>query len=301
MPSQLIPQESPTAHFRRMVIPVQLRPGEIKLVRLAPASNKKITTDIKAKRSEIANSYWQVKPGKTGIELHDTTKDNRIRLSWRVLDDLSDTWSHGISRFSGEVLGEFARRRVLVDERGPVRGTMSWLGRFNQSQIRVSVKLYHNDPYIELVVDLFWAQQKAVLKMIVETGRAIGSRYDGQPGGYQQRPLDGNEYPMHDWTILQTVDATQIGLISGDIYGLDVAGGHVGLTLVRGCRYALHRDDVSAAEDPGQFPTDFVDQGEHRFRILIRAGSDLDPAKLQRIACQLQQPPIHWDPPYRKT
>lgn len=301
IPCQVLDQESPTADFRRLLIPLQLKPRQLKILRLAPGTSSEAETDLKSTRNIISNTYWQVRPGISGIELHDLTHDRITRLSWQVQDDLSDTWSHDITTYTGEVLGEFARKRTLLDETGPVRATLTWLAKYEQSLMRVRARLYDADPFIELTIDLFWAHQKAVLKMIVDTGQPIAARCDGLPGGYQYRKLDGQEYPMHDWTIIESADATELGIICPEIFGLDVSADSARLTMLRSPRYALHQMDLPAKDDPAQFPTDFTDQGEHEYRLLIRAGTQLDPTKLQRIAYQLQQPPIHWDPPYRKN
>ena len=282
-------------------MPMQLSARQVRVLKLAPSEGETIRTDLKVRRTSILNSYWQIRPGDSSIELEDQTSGKRVRLSWQVLDDLSDTWSHGIRRFEGTTSGNFRRRRLLVEERGPVRASLAWLGRFKQSEIRVRTRLYADDPFVELSIDLFWAHQKAVLKMIVEPGEDFVERCDGVPGGSQIRSLDGAEYPMHDWVVLTSADQTQLAVISGDVFALDADATSGRLTMVRSPRYALHMDDVPARQDPGQFPHDFLDQGEHEYRILIRLGSTLDGARLQRIAYQLQQPPIHWDMPYRKN
>jgi len=303
VPSQTLPPEASDANFLRLLIPVHMKPREMKLLKLTPVSHDpgEFKTEVATEGETISNAYWQVTGGDSSIELHDRVGGKVVTVSWQVQDDLSDTWSHGITGYRGETLGQFTKKHLLLEESGPIRASSAWLGGFEQSALRVRTRLYPDDPFVELMIDLFWAQPKAILKMVVQTADTIAERWDGIPGGRHRRELDGNEHPFHDWTLLNSPDNTGLAIVSGDVYGFDVTSRSVRLTMVRSPRYCIHRDDVPAEEDPRQFHTDFIDQGEHQFRVLMRIGGVINPLRLQKIAYQLHQPPIHWDPPYRKN
>jgi len=301
IPSQALNAEAVNSSFLRLLAAVRLAPNQLQRLRVAPADRNHAATDLKTSRTTIANTFWRVGVSDHELVLQDLTTEKAISLSWQVLEDLTDTWSHGVNHYAGPVIGGFARRRLLREESGPLRATLVWLGRFKQNAIRVRTGLYAHDPFVELTIDLFWAQQKAVLKMVIDGDGLITERLDGVPGGSHARALDGNEYPLHDWTRLTFAGNRELAVVSPDVYALDVNANLARLTLVRSPRYARHINDVSSRNDPRQFHNDFIDQGEHRYRLLIRTGKGLQVEKLQRIAYQLQQPPIHWDLPYRKN
>jgi len=299
--TQILPAESKSSTSLRVLCPIELAAGQTKLLRLSPDGHAVRKSDIRAKRSGITNTHWRVECDEKGLTLTDVASGKITTVAVQVLEDLSDTWSHDVVRFQGRPLGPFKRKRVLLEEAGPVRASLAWIGQFKNSRMRLRARLYAGDPFVELVLDLFWGQQKTLAKMIVEPAGPIAERIDGIPGGRQDRPLSGAEFPLHDWTRLRSADGTDLGLIAPEVYAIDVDQQEARLTLIRSPRYALHMDDVPEKQDPAQFPNDFLDQGEHRYRFLLRTGQNIDLEQLARIALQIQQPPVHWDPPYRRN
>jgi alpha-mannosidase len=136
-----------------------------------------------------------------------------------------------------------------------------------------------------------------MVKMVLSPKGKFTSRVDGISGGSQVRAIDGLEYPFSDWTQMGNTSGN-VAVISPDIFGFDAQKENVRLTLVRSPAYAHH--DPMKLDDPNR-SYQFIDMGEHEYRVLIATGKRFDIAQLRTIAEQIQQPAIHWDPPYREN
>ncbi len=296
IPYQKIRNDSGVSGPPRFLLPIQLKPDGQSIIAVKSGTPQSVPTDLRMTHDQIGNSRWQIKTKPTGLGLS-LPNNFQLNLTWQVFEDLSDTWSHNRVRLGDKHIGAFTQDKVLLEETGPLRSCLTWMGDFLHSRIRVRARLYREEKWIELIVNLLWNQPKAMVKMVIEPKEPVVERKDGIPGGIQPRDLDGKEYPFHDWTML-ACKQNQIAFISPDIYGFDAQKENVRFTLVRSPAYAFH--DPSGM-DENHYAYDFIDLGEHEYRILLSADGEFAPAKLQRIATQLQQPLIHWDPPYREN
>lgn len=279
----------------RLLVPIRLAAGAHQMVGIKAGTPNSVETDLRVAHEQINSTSWQVKPRPTGLLL--TAGGQPINLTWQVFEDLSDTWSHGKLRLGDRHLGAFTETRVMVEEYGPLRACLTWHGDFLHSRIRVRARVYREEPWIELLVTLFWAQPRHMVKMVLEPREHLVAQTAGAPGGVQPRDLDGKEYPFFDWIIL-TGRQNKLGVLSPDIFGYDAQKENVRFTLVRSPVYAFHDPAVF---DEKYTSYDFVDQGEHEYRILLGSNGNIEIGNLQKIATQIQQPPIHWDPPYREN
>jgi len=75
-----------------------------------------------------------------------------------VVEDLSDTWSHGVFRFDKE-LGRFGSAQLELLEAGPVRATMRVESRWGSSRVVQEFSLYTGLPYIDVRVQVDWHVQ----------------------------------------------------------------------------------------------------------------------------------------------
>ncbi len=280
----------------RFLVPVKLAPGEHKIIAVKAEKPKNVQTDIRTAHDQIANTLYQFKARQTGLLLIPGTNFH-INLTWQVFEDLSDTWSHDRSRLGDRHIGAFTQEKLFLEEEGPLRATLTWIGDFLQSRIRVRARVYREEKWVELSINLLWNQPKTMVKMVIEPKDPIAEHKDGIPGGVQTRELDGKEYPFHDWTLL-SCKQNQVAFISPDLYGFDVQKEHARFTLVRSPAYAHHEPGKL---EENKYSYDFLDLGEHEYRVLICSNGNFDPQKLQKLARQLQQPVIHWDPPYREN
>jgi alpha-mannosidase len=186
-----------------------------------------------------------------------------------VVDDPSDTWSHGVRAFE-EVIGQFeARGDVALVENGPVRSVVRTRSRWGSSTVTAYWALYQELARLEGQVDVEWHEQHRMLKLAFPVNVAGGQVSAEIPGGIQQRAADGTEQPCLGWVDVSgpTPAGPRAGLslLNDRLYGYSAVGNEVRLTLLRSPIYAFHQ--------PRQpFPGvkyQYTDQGAHRFRLAL--------------------------------
>ncbi len=207
------------------------------------------------------------------------------RLEVRVLADPTDTWSHGVDRYSGRVLGHFRVTTAVVEENGPLRATLRVEASHGRSRLTLRARLVAGDRSLHLEISLLWAERHRVAKLALALAGPCASRLDGVSGGSFRRPQDGREVPYTDWTLAE--DGT--GIAAPDCWALDGAAGEIRFTLVRSPVFAWHdpqRLDAAASYR-------YTDQGEHSFRFVVVPAATA--ADLEAAAAALTLPPVCLD------
>ena len=197
-----------------------------------------------------------------------------------VIDDFSDTWSHGTARYEGEEqsgdLVDFA-----VVENGPVRSTVrsTWL--LGRSRIVQETSLYEGRPFVELRMTVDWRESRRVVKVDVPTTFVDPSSAAGAPYGFVERPCTGHEEPMVHWIDLSD-GRCGLACTSDSAGGYDALGARLRLTILRSPRVADHGRGW-ADDDPSDYP--ITDQGLHQmcFRLTPHLGTWAD-AQVARMA-----------------
>jgi alpha-mannosidase len=186
-----------------------------------------------------------------------------------VVDDPSDTWSHGVRSFD-DVVGQFdAQGDVALVEKGPVRSVVRMRSRWRSSLVTVHWALYHELARLDGHVEVDWHERHKVLKLAFPVNVADGQVSAEIPGGVQLRASDGAEQPFLGWVDMtgQTPDGSRAGLslLNDRLYGYSAGGDEIRLTLLRSPIYAFHQPRQ-------QFPGvhyRYTDQGTHLFRIVL--------------------------------
>lgn len=213
-----------------------------------------------------------------------------------VLDDPSDTWSHGVAAFRDEV-GRFGDARLTVEEEGPVRATVLIETAFGASHMAQRVSLYRDIDAIELRVDVNWQEQLRMLKLAFPWNvDAPVATYD-IPYGSIVRACNGEEEPGQQWLdVSGTATGADgkpirygIGLTNDCKYGFDVLGAEARVSVLRSPVYAHH--DPRKLEAGERYA--YMDQGAHslRCRIVPHAGSWQD-VHLPRLAYEWNVAPL---------
>jgi alpha-mannosidase len=213
-----------------------------------------------------------------------------------VVEDPSDTWSHGVFRFDREiVLPKQTSIRRLSD--GPVRKTILLTHRLGNSQVRQYFSLYPELDWIEVKVQVDWHERHRMLKLRFPVNIQGESATYEIPYGHIVRPADGEEEPMQNWIdVTGIVPGRQfqagLSLINDGKYSVDVRTDDngqldVGLTVLRSPVYAHHDPAILDAE--GDYI--FMDQGFQQFHYLLlpHAGNWKRAGTVQR-AMELNQP-----------
>ena len=182
-----------------------------------------------------------------------------------VIEDASDTWSHGIERYDAEER-RWQCESVEITERGPIRATVRSRFVFESSTLTQEISLYRGRPFAEINVDLDWHERHRLLKLVIPLALADPVCAAGAPYGYAERTVTGHEEPMVHWVDVSERGGRGLTCTSDGTYAYDVLGGVLRLTLVRSPRVADHGRGWGA-DDPIGYP--FLDQGAHRFSIRL--------------------------------
>lgn len=206
-----------------------------------------------------------------------------------VLDDPSDTWSHGVTVFN-EVCGRFSGRGLRVLENGPVRLRVRAYGQYGESTMQQDFILYKSCSWVEVRVVVDWHERLKLLKMAFPAAVATPQATYEIPYGILTRPVDGREYPGQRWLDVSG-DETEGGLslINDACYSYDVTGARLRMTVLRSPVYAHHSPrPLEANRDYA-----WMDQGQHEFRyILLPHAGSWRSTGVQSLAETLNMPAV---------
>lgn len=196
-----------------------------------------------------------------------------------LADDPTDTWSHGIDRFTA--VNERAEWKSATSvDRGPLMSSSISEGTIGDSLLTAEWRSYRDHSYRDLLLTVNWRERHRVLKLQLPlTGEA--TRIDGTPGMALARANNGREVPLHDWTRFTTS-----AVVCPDAWALDADPQLARFTLLRSPHLA-HHDPA-----PAEFPRAVVaDHGVHRFRFRFHAGA-VAPDLLAAEALAWHRPPL---------
>jgi alpha-mannosidase len=189
-----------------------------------------------------------------------------------VLDDPTDTWSHGVRSFR-DVAGTFRPESVVRVDTGPVRDSVRVVSRYGDSILVEEIRLDSGAGYLDVAVTVNWQEQLRALKLRFPAALDDALATHEIPYGHLGRPTEGQEVPSHNWVdVTGWAGGAQFGLalLNDSKYSFDVQGAEIGMMVLRSPAYAWHDP---ATLEPG-VPYRFQDQGiqRMRYRLLPHAG-----------------------------
>jgi alpha-mannosidase len=210
-----------------------------------------------------------------------------------LLDDPSDTWSHGIECYDRSNLEKAVWQTSSTVENGPLRASLVQMGKIGRSDVQAEWRVYADKPWIECLLRVTWIEKHRILKLDWTLPMDVVQRDDGIMGGGLIRPTDGREFPFRDWTrsrMERDGASCEVALVAPEVYALDCGLRRTSLTLLRSSVMACHAPGSSAS--PRNV---FSDRGEHTFRFRFLAGGSLPERDLERIALNWQRPLLSAD------
>lgn len=151
---------------------------------------------------------------------------------------------------------------VNIIEDGEVLTEVESFFEGGSSYVRVSYKLYRDDPEVDIHVDVLWNEQQKALKIALPT--ALAGDFIGQiPFGTDIFPKDGQEINAHRFTGFADGEKA-LALYNNCTYGFSAQQGTLYATLLRGAAYCAHPIDDRILIDPNRF-TPTIEQGRHSF------------------------------------
>ena len=200
-----------------------------------------------------------------------------LPVQWHLIDDPSDTWTHGRSRYDEAPLATAMWQAPFLLERGPLRAVLRQEGTIGSSRLSTEWRVYAGGTSVELLLTVAWSERRKLLKLVVPLAGET-EREDGTPGLVITRRNDGAELPLHD-----VVRLPSWGLICPDVFACDATPDRLRLTLLRS-PFMAHHDP-----SPPQARLLPSDQGEHLFRFRFHLAP--------RTAAELVDEAVMWQRP----
>lgn len=282
VPYQLLePQSSLNCdhvHLARLVFPVDLPPLGYRVYRFAhdiPAAP--VPAQATARADGLDNDILSLTvDADTGAIASCRHKASGLELAgaggWnvaQVLEDSSDTWSHGEKAFD-KVLGCFVNARVRVGEQGPLQASL-YIERTWQDSVWLQ-QLVLRAGVGEILVRnwLHWHGTQRLVKLAFTLAADDVTARRDVPFGSFACPTDGREMPLQMWLGAQGRAAAGqtvgLALLNDCKYGGDVQGNTLRLTILRCPPYAYDRIHTLGTKPR----YDWVDQGLQEFTLVVR-------------------------------
>ncbi|RYG38457.1 hypothetical protein EON81_03650, partial [bacterium] len=271
----------------RIFFRADLEPGELRVVRIARGGSNGTKLGIKVEANEAISSDSGARWSMAGLAWGDGPT---LPVGLSLLRDMSDTWSHGLLRFSEEAMEKVSWGDPKIIDSGPLMASAIVSGTIGESKLTAEWRVFAGEPYIELKLDVFWAERFRILKMEISTPSPSDIRLDGVMGTNLGRKNDGSELPMRDWTLLGDAASPRLAVVAPDVYGLDARPERARLTLLRSSMMAQH--DPAPPLAPRAV---ISDQGAHTFRFRFFFGESLSVEDLDRHASAMQRPVVVTD------
>ena len=283
IPCQRIISDAAVQNIARVLFKAEVPALGRTVYQIAMDREDQFSSNVQFFRQSLSNGKIGLRCGPCGI-VGITPADRQESLisaegmTVAVYEDPSDTWTHGQDRYQSEPCGMFTSdKEWALAEQGPFRTILHNEFRMGQSSLQLQVLLYADDPIVRMRIRLNWQEKHRLAKLIIPPTFKATQRRDGSPGCTISRPLDGCEFPIHDFVSVSN-DTELLTFVSPDIFAADVQpDGTIRATLVRSPCYAHH--------DPTVLPADhgyhFTDQGIHNYEVSLIYSNQPCPLDIQ--------------------
>jgi alpha-mannosidase len=249
VPAQIMTPEALNEDTPRLLFFLSFKPGEIRILRIARRT-------VPAPAMPAAD--WSLDIGPDGLR---GGAEVPPLPDFEIIEDRSDTWSHGLDRYDGEVVSRPEwESRILLDE-GPLLQAWETKGKIGRSPIIAEWRVFSGARFVELRFKVFWQEELSLLRLSWAPGERIEAREDLVAGGAVRRESDGREYPVQGGSLLLGAGGKILGGVAApDTYSLSSTKSDLRLTLLRSSAMCHH--DPSPIR-PGR--RIFSDQGWQEF------------------------------------
>jgi len=243
---------------------------QFRLRRVQPAPQP--ASGIHASEKELENEHLRVTFADDGtLAIYDKDAKAEVFRGGAaravVMDDPSDTWSHGVRDYSVEV-GAFGNASFRVLENGPWRAAVRVRTRYGSSSLQSDWILSAGARSLEARVLLDWHEHMKILKFSFPVDVQNPRPTYEIAYGYLVRKAVGEEDPGQRWVDLsgeRAGSAYGLAIINDAKYGYSVQGNDLRVSIARGAIYA--QDEGRKVDLQGEYL--WQDQGEQTFRMLL--------------------------------
>ena len=168
-----------------------------------------------------------------------TQKDLLKKFRFSVLNDIGDTWGHGVKRL-GKTFGNMDLTNIEEMENGPVTSRLRVHYHWKNSTVQMDLYQYAgiSPVFVQLRAD--WHEKDDTLKAVLKTEKRILSTVSGQASALLRRDADECEQPFIDWVAAEDGGKTKTGFFAHSLHGYDVLKNELRLTVLRPVIYAEH-------------------------------------------------------------
>lgn len=300
VPFQYVQSEAASNGRCRMVFVAKLPSLGWRTFRFAVREDGRRFADVKADQSGAENKWFSIRFDERTGYISSLRKKNDGTEYFSgpaavpvVMEDKSDTWSHGVRIFDKRA-GEFTGK-VSLAEQGPVKSVFRVTSTYGASRIVQDYSIYQELDFIVVKTMVDWREQFKMLKFQFPMNMNYLRASWEIPYGSAEREPDGEEYPMQNFIDLEGTNPgmeTHINGLSilndGKASG-SVAGKTAAFTVLRSPVYANHEPYVP---DEGLEYT-YLDQGIQNFTwVLYPHDGSWEEAGTVRLSKTLNQNPI---------
>lgn len=227
--------------------------------------------------------------GICGIVFEGDTSETFMKYTpAQVFADDSDTWGHGISGFN-ESKGHFKVNKIIVLEKGPVRGRVRVESSYGNSRIEEDFILYEGADYIEQRVYVDWRKSNSVLKLRYAHGCTAPKIFYEIPYSVIERPVSKDEVPGNSWAFVQD-SSHGIGIINNSKSSYSADEKYFYIICARSPLYAHHAPPHVFSQNEQKR---YLDQGEQEFVAKIIFGQKTwQDARMPKRSLEFLQPQI---------
>lgn len=267
VPMQRIQPESAVTWTTRLAVRLQLPPHGRRILLAHTDVEREVGEPLPIEANRFGNAVLTVRLDSGGIVSLCCRQQEFLAepVRFKVFEDPSNTWGQDCYRFTSEVLSRFHGDGVwLPRETGELLSELGGRLHCEFGTISLGVRLAAGEAALRLRFRLDWHGIQKLVKLCFKPNFKIIRRREGVPGGeIAARPLDGAEYPVRNYTILEG-ETRSLAVVSADVQALDIQPDNtVRLTLLRSPYFV----NVWANELTPERDCPVTDQGEHDYLI----------------------------------
>lgn len=269
---QWTPPTTEVTDHQRLIVRVPLPPFGYRQIRIRAGADETAAEGLHATDHTLENNYLRMSVGADGgIGLFDKGAGREVFAEPGaraiILDDPSDTWSHGVRAYKNQI-GAFEYATSSLVENGPLRARLRVRSAYGNSKLITDWILYADARTLEARVRLDWHEHQKMMKFSFPVAVAHPrATYEIAYGNIVRAP-NGDEEPGQRWIDVTDMNwDAQYGLavVNDAKYGYSVDGNDMRISVVRGAAFAHHQPQVL---EPG-IDHRWQDQGEQSFRMLL--------------------------------
>lgn len=247
----------------------------------------------------LENKFLKIEIDKsTGRILYMFDKQSKVQVFDDVgagpvlMEDMSDTWSHGITNYCGKIL-DFEVEDIQIVDYGRVKHCIRVIYSYKNSKFILEYSLYNNMKHLNVKVKSYLSDQQALVKLEYPIYVNAPKVTADMSFGYIERDCSGKESFYHKFVDLEgvhkeTQNAYGVSIATDGRYSYSADNNTLYITALRNTVYAHHEPYIC-----DNMYKNCTDEGYNEFELIIYPHSNTwKKADTLAISHQLNIKPI---------